>query len=739
MDRHISREISLAVFLLVFCVIQPGATAQELPTGESEEGVGLFLIKDRGVTGFINPSGEMVVTIPFERAEPFSDGMSLVWEGNRYGFVDREGNVVVEPRFKTPPDGPEPEGFLEGLAAVSIEDPDNPGSFKFGFIDKTGSFAIEPIFDGACGFHEGLALVATLDTSGARDYAFIDKSGERVLEPEFDMVGSFHEGMALVVKDQMGGFMDRQGKVVIEPRYPNFVSGGSDFSEGLAVFVDENELCGFIDTDGNEVIPAQYIMACPFSEGLALVATTYTGDLEQTMNGIGMPEDLGWGYIDKSGAMVIEPRFTMADSFHDGLARVFIDTIYAVDIAGDVYYINKSGDIALGPYVNEYFPEADPNFSEGLAAECGPCGYQYVNKEGAIVARGFERAGRFSEGLAPVRLASTYGYIDGEGQILVEPQFTEAYDFSDRLARVRAGDRYGFIDASGTIAIEPQFIWAGDFHDGMARIQVEDRGRQVLAEQVPKRTSYGFGAFGDNSPLDFMADGELFGFIDRTGRIAVEPRYDYAADFSDGLAWVMCFPQISNDIIDEELLPQLSSYDLVTRMEGFWNGFIDKEGNRVLEYDCFEGSWFSLPPARFGNGLVHFQSDGRYGFMDRNGNVVIGCRFDNAEDFSGGLASVRVNDTYAHIDTTGRLVEAPPTDDFSEDLKAMRDDSGNYGYVDRTGAFVSPPRFKYAGPFHMGIAEVTIEAPYTGYRFDACINKSGDVIWEARHWEPENQ
>lgn len=739
MKHHISRDFSFFIFLLVFCLIPLGTTAQESPTGDSEAVDKLFLIEERGDTGFINTSGEMVVTIPFEKADPFSDGISMVWEGNRYGFVDREGNIIVEPRFKASPDAPEPEGFLEGLAAVSIEDPDNPGGFKYGFIDKTGSFAIEPIFDRALGFHEGLAIVANLDPSGKYVNAFIDKSGEKVLEPEFDAVGSFHEGMAMVVKDDLGGYIDRQGDVVIEPRYSNFVPGASDFSEGLAVFVDENEMCGFIDTDGNEVIPAQYLMAYPFCEGLALVATTYTGDLEQTMNGIGMPEDLGWGYIDKSGAMVVGPRFTMADSFRDGLAKVSIDTIYAVDLAGDVYYINKSGEIMLGPYIDEYFPESDTYFSEGFAATCGPSGYQYINKDGVVIAEGFDQAGRFSEGLAPVRLASIYGYVDSKGQVVVKPQFPEAYEFSEGLARVRVGDKYGFINTSGRIAIEPTFEYVGDFHDGMANMASEDLGRPDVTGLVPKRTSYGFSQlFEGISPLSLIADGVIRGFIDKTGRVAIEPQYDYAADFSDGLAWIMYIPSIPDDISDEELLLQLSSMDFTSRMEGFWNGFIDKDGNRVLEYDCLEGPWLSLPPARFGDGLVHFKGIERYGYMDRDGNVKIACRFDSAEDFSGGVASIRINDTQGYIDTSGQVVDAPPTDDFSEGLKATTADSGLYGYIDRDGNFVIPPQFKFAHPFESGIASVTIEIPYTGVRVDAFINKAGDIIWEARHWEPEN-
>jgi hypothetical protein len=65
-------------------------------------------------------------------------------------------------------------------------------------------------------------------------------------------------------------------------------------------------------------------MALPFSEGLATV-------------------ELGnkWGFINRSGKMVINPQFDFADSFSEGLAKV---------IPGDEFYkINKQGQILLDP------------------------------------------------------------------------------------------------------------------------------------------------------------------------------------------------------------------------------------------------------------------------------------------------------------------------------------------------------------------------------------------------------
>ena len=51
----------------------------------------------------------------------------------------------------------------------------------------------------------------------AKKYGFIDKNGKVVIEPQFDNVSAFSEGLAKVEKDGKWGFIHKSGKVVIEP------------------------------------------------------------------------------------------------------------------------------------------------------------------------------------------------------------------------------------------------------------------------------------------------------------------------------------------------------------------------------------------------------------------------------------------------------------------------------------------------------------------------------------------
>src|SRR5262245_41153462 len=114
-----------------------------------------------------------------------------IQQGDRWGYIDRSGKIVIEPRFR------EADEFSEGLAAVEL-------TGRWGFIDASGKVVVEPQYSWANRFSEGLARVRI----GAERYGkwgFIDRSGQMVIEPQFvDVIGGgdglydFHDGFAVI-------------------------------------------------------------------------------------------------------------------------------------------------------------------------------------------------------------------------------------------------------------------------------------------------------------------------------------------------------------------------------------------------------------------------------------------------------------------------------------------------------------------------------------------------------------
>jgi len=326
----------------------------------------------------------------------------------KWGYIDRQGRVVVEPQYD------EAYPFSEGLGRIGI-DQETVG--KFGFVDATGATAIEPQFSWASDFSEGLALArATVD--GASGY--IDKTGTWAIEPRFANAAAFSEGLAPAQLDghSLTGCIDQTGAFVIEPRFRDFIF---------------------------------------FCEGLAAAETTSVPGVRPKK-----------GYVDKTGEFVIEPRFYKAERFSEGLAPVALEDSSSEDSSGVSFgYIDKTGALVFTVCVPEVEPVAslDYSFSEGLAAWVGADGRAgYIDKAGSfVIAPQFVEATRFSEGLAAVCLevnTDTWGYIDKTGAWVIQPQFKHAEPFADGLARVHLGADQAYVLAY--VDPEGQVVWQGE-------------------------------------------------------------------------------------------------------------------------------------------------------------------------------------------------------------------------------------------------------------------------------------
>ncbi|WP_291950599.1 WG repeat-containing protein, partial [Campylobacter sp.] len=177
------------------------------------------------------------------------------------------------------------------------------------------------------------------------------------------------------------------------------------------------------------------------------------GDNKACFTNISMNDNLinkKWGFINKKGEIVIEPKFDEVWSFSEGLVRVKLNGKYG--------FIDKSGKFIIEPRFDKAYP-----FKEGLAGVLLNGKWGFINKSGEIVIEPkFVEAYTFSEGLAKVKLNGKYGFIDKNGEIVIEPKFDEVWGFSEGLAKVKLNGKWGFINKNGKFVIKPKFddIWS---------------------------------------------------------------------------------------------------------------------------------------------------------------------------------------------------------------------------------------------------------------------------------------
>jgi DNA-binding transcriptional regulator/RsmH inhibitor MraZ len=382
-----------------------------------------------------------------------------------------------------------------------------------------------------------------------------------------------------------------------------------------------------------------------------------------------------YGYIDRTGKIVIPAKFEYAGYFSEGLA--------IVAIGGKYGYIDRTGKIVIPAKL-----ESARYFSEGLAiVEIGEK-YGYIDRTGKIVIPAkFESANDFSEGLAGVLVGNRYGYIDKTGKIVIPAEFERASYFSEGLAIVEIGEKYGYIDRTGKIVIPAKFESANDFSEGLAGVTINscystnpcyifiDRNGNIVADRVKKdkdNTDKVISQFDERakqvSGMVWVLDEQnRIGYADKQGRLVIPPKYD----------WLPIFPDDRHDFHDG-----LARVCLNNKC-----GYIDRTGKVVIPLK------FDDAAAKFSDGLAWVVINKRLGYIDRTGTVKIPARFGHSGirhkmhdptqfitgtggggltlgyDFQHGLAAVQIpipascksdgscnRYRYGYINTTGKIV-----------------------------------------------------------------------------------
>ena len=169
------------------------------------------------------------------------------------------------------------------------------------------------------------------------------------------------------------------------------------------------------------------------------------------------------------------------------------------------------------------------------------------------------------------------------------------------------------------------------------------------------------------------------------------------------------------------------------------NGYIlDKTGAIVSTFTGYDSFTFDES-----TGWIKVGKDGKFGFIDQTGKVVIPLVYDNCELFSEGLAVVSAgsypNTKCGFINESGQLVVPMDYDfavEFSDGL-AVIEKNGKWGYVDTTGQTVIPLVYDFALPFYGGVAVVGTGKDESSSKY-GLIDTSGRLVLPLKYDELYN-
>jgi len=293
--------------------------------GQFFEGFAIYHHKNK--FGYIDSLGHSTIFHEYDSAQNFSEGLALVSVGKRFYFIDKKGNKILKTPYFPPFTMPCSCKYSEGLVGITLREV----PFQMGYFDKKGKmiFQLPERYVGG-GFSEGFAPVrVSLKNGYAYKFGYIDKSGNIIIPLIYDTALPFSEGIGMVRENKNYKGIDRHGKelfkITADECWP--------FSDGLSK-VSVNQKIGFINPKGQIVIIPQFDWACSFYNGRALVEIKK--DTLKSLIKLRDKESM-YGYIDKTGKMVIPAIFESASNFDGDLAEVRLN--------GKQCYIDKNGKI----------------------------------------------------------------------------------------------------------------------------------------------------------------------------------------------------------------------------------------------------------------------------------------------------------------------------------------------------------------------------------------------------------
>lgn len=190
--------------------------------------------------GLVTETGEVITPCQWQSTGYFHEGLAWVEvDGFRCGYINEQGEVVIPTEYGRLTD------FVSGSAAVRFIN----GNWQL--MDTRGRFLCEKPWDDMEQFPTGELIMVKKNGK----YGYINRQGEVVIPPIYDNAQEFSEGLALVKLGEEAFWIDETGAKVLDR--PEGVRS-SAFRNGFAALINEHDLSGLMDKQGNIVTPCQW-------------------------------------------------------------------------------------------------------------------------------------------------------------------------------------------------------------------------------------------------------------------------------------------------------------------------------------------------------------------------------------------------------------------------------------------------------------------------------------------------
>lgn len=609
----------------------------------------------------IDTSGKVIIPPLYDDVWFDGNGNWIVVNGDKRGIVGKDGKVIVPVAYTLI------QPFRSGMSVVFV------GVLQ-GLINGAGDMLV-PVSNCQITIKGNIAKV--MRPGQKAEFIKTDGNGKVLSRDEYEEVRTIKIG---------GDNSYKQNTQIVSGGGPNSKLMAAPKADSLVWFFDAaKRKYGLLDTYlGDTLQPAIYSAAFPFGSNLTLVAKDQA-TFSVILSGQALQTGMLWGIFDDSLAkFVIEPQYPVLTLYKYSTDKnQLLFRCLTRDGQEGLVKADGTGRVLLASCIGQ--------LSEGVAPYCVGGSWEFSND-------GNNRTNwsRFSEmfriidngpftsptasraaGSRPVsHVGGKWGFLDADGNILVEAQYDSYQQSQLGTCLVRLEKKWGMIDTTGKVLMPFSYDmvkYVNINHDLMVQTQInsvqmgamDTLGNIVIPIQYRK-----IKFIGDNF-IAVSTDGFLWGVYRNDGTAVTAEKYIDIAPFTNGYAGV--------------------------RVGRKW-GIIDSTGQEIVtpQYDGV---------ATFSEGMCAVREALYWGFVDTTGRQVISCRFTTASPFVRNVAPVRARTGWALIDREGNpitktnysLIEQIGT----QSVFAFRKD-GSTGLLSTEGKVILPAKYSKLKDMGMG-------------------------------------
>ena len=301
-------------------------------------------------------------------------------------------------------------------------------------------------------------------------------------------------------------------------------------------------------------------------------------------------------------------------------------------------------------------------------------------------------------GALKVKKDGKFGILDKDGKEILKTQYSDikrlGKESKDGFIVKSEDNKYGIVDYSGNIIIENKYEDIENIHKNDLYV-TKNNGKYILVKKdgteiavnadeikdilsntengiiVVKNGKYGVIKITGESVIDTIYDdlkeaksgiliakqNNKYGIIDLEKNPKVEFKYSNIIYDEKANIYIAEDESFNNDIMNDNF--EIKQSGILINIDDE-KGYIELRQEEQSKYYNFKFEEKDVKDVLFSNTLYVSKKDGKYGFVDKNGNVVVDYIYDDATQQNNyGYAGIKKDGKWGSIDEKGNIIQEP--------------------------------------------------------------------------------